>query len=78
MKVSQTKTLSESQAAAIIGIHPETLARLRRDRKIPSWRKIGRRVKYTQEDIDRAIASFEQGSHVQARSEGKVLEARFG
>lgn len=72
------KTITEPQAAALIGIHPETLGRLRRERKIPSWRQIGRRVKYTPEDIDRAIASFEQGSHVQAVSEGKVLKARFG
>lgn len=74
----KAKTLSESQAAELIGIHPETLARLRRDHKIPSWRKIGRRVKYTPEDVDRAIASFERGSRSEFRSEGKVLEARFG
>ena len=74
----KAKTLTETQAAQMIGIHPETLARLRRQRKIPSWRKIGRRVKYTPEDVDRAIASFERGSHSEARSERKVLEARFG
>lgn len=74
----KAKTLTEAQAATLIGIHPETLARLRRDRKIPSWRKIGRRVKYTQEDVDRAIASFGTGSHFESVSEGKVLEARFG
>jgi len=74
----KSKTLTEAQAAGKIGIHPETLARLRRARKIPSWRQIGRRVRYTPEDVDRAIASFEAGTHVESRSEGKVLNARFG
>ena len=74
----KAKTLTEPEAAAMIGIHPETLARLRRSRKIPSWRKIGRLVKYLPEDVDRAIASFRDGEAVQESSESNVLKARFG
>lgn len=74
----KSKTLTESEAAKLIGVHPETLARLRRDGKLPSWRQIGRRVKYTPEDVERAIASFECGPHPAARAVGKVTEARFG
>lgn len=72
------KLLNETEAAKMLDVHPETLARLRRERKIPSWRKIGRRVKYTPEDVERAIASFGRGSHVEACSDRKVLQARFG
>lgn len=75
--MKKAKTLTEPEAAAMIGIHPETLARLRRSRKIPSWRKIGRLVKYLPEDVDRAIASFQTGE-AQESSESNVLKARFG
>lgn len=80
-KVSQ-KTLNESQAAAIIGISPGTLARHRLAGRIPTWRQIGRLIKYTPEDVDRAIASFEAGSAdpdaIRQEAERRVVQGRFG
>ena len=72
----KAKTFTEAQAANMIGIHPGTLAAWRRQGKVPSWRQLGRKVKYTPEDIERFIASKRRGQIDD--SEGRVVEARFG
>jgi predicted site-specific integrase-resolvase len=72
----------ESDAAAMIGIHPETLARYRREGRVPTWRQVGRLIKYTPDDVDRAIASFEKAgpdlAEVERTAQQKVLKGRFG
>jgi len=80
MKI-KPKTLNEAEAAAMIGIAPGTLNRWRREGKIPSWRQAGRLIKYTPEDVDRAIQSLQKTGDqiVDVRQiDRKVLSARFG
>lgn len=81
MSVKKAITLTEPEAAAKIGIHPSTLAQLRRKGKVPSWRQIGRKVKYTPEDVERFIASTRRGQLEDYRISSltdRVAMARFG
>lgn len=75
--------MNEAQAAAMIGVSPGTLARHRLAGRIPSWRQIGRLVKYTPEDVDRAIAAFADGpqtdpDQIRQEAERRVVQGRFG
>lgn len=73
-------TLTESQAAQRIGLSPSKLSKMRRAGKVPSWRQIGRLVRYTPEDVDRFIASQQAGQIVKCDqlNERRLTEVRFG
>ena len=71
------KVFREEQAAAMMTISPQTLARWRREGKIRHYRQLGRLIRYTQEDVDANIA---ETSNVRPRvmEVRPVTEARFG
>jgi Helix-turn-helix domain len=48
--------LSSEQAAAILGINEETLARLRRQKRSPAYFKLFGRVIYKRADLDAYVA----------------------
>lgn len=50
------QTLTTHQAAAYLGLSPNTLERWRWSGKGPSYRKLGRAVRYTREDLDAYLA----------------------
>jgi excisionase family DNA binding protein len=76
----KTKTLTEEQAAQQIGVSYSTLSKLRRAGKVPSWRQIGRCVRYTPDDVERFIAAKQKGQirDCDQLSERRLTEARLG
>lgn len=74
---SKPKVFREAQAAKLMDISPQTLARWRREGKVRHYRKFGRLIKYTLEDVDANIA---ETSNVRPRlmEARPVTEARFG
>ena len=50
-----TGMLSEAQAAKILGVHKETLARQRRARTGPAFTQVGKRILYSQEALEEYV-----------------------
>jgi predicted DNA-binding transcriptional regulator AlpA len=61
--------LTETEAAALIGVKRNTLAVWRMQGRGPKFRKVGRSVRYSPSEIDRYLASVECSNTVQS---GKV------
>ena len=53
----ETKLLTTAEAAARVGLSPRTLERLRVTGGGPKYRKIGRWVRYTEQDLDEWLES---------------------
>ena len=51
MKVESFKTYSNEETAKILGIAKQTLHNLRHHRKGPNYYRIGRLIRYREEDI---------------------------
>lgn len=75
--MSKTKLFTEAEAAKQMDCSPITLWRRRKENVVRHYRKNGRLIRYTQEDIDNNIADMKafQPKPVAQRS---VSEARFG
>ena len=71
------KLLTEKQAAKMMQCSPATLYRLRRDKTIRHYRKLGRLIRYTEQDIALNVEDMKafKPSPVAHRP---VSEARFG
>lgn len=78
--MAKPRTLTETQAAHLIGISYGTLNKMRRAGKVPAWRQVGRRVFYLPEDVDRFLAAKQKGqiTDCDQLSERRASEARFG
>jgi DNA-binding protein YbaB len=50
-----TGMLSEAEAARILGVHKETLARQRRARTGPAFTQVGKRILYSQEALEEYV-----------------------
>jgi len=50
-----TGMLSEAEAAKILGVHKETLARQRRARTGPAFTQVGKRILYSQEALEEYV-----------------------
>lgn len=75
--MSKKKLFTEAEAAALLGCSAVTLYRRRKDGEIRHYRKNGRLIRYTQEDIDlnlEGMKAYQPKPVVQRR----VSEARFG
>lgn len=75
--MSKTKLFTEEEAAKQMSISAISLYRRRKEKKAKYYRKIGRLIRYTQEDIDRNIAEFGTMRPTPV-SQPQVTEARFG
>lgn len=75
--MSKTKLFTEAEAAKQMNISAISLYRRRKEEKARHFRKIGRLIRYTQEDIDRNIAEFGT-MRLTPVSQSSVTEARFG
>lgn len=75
--MGKTKLFTETEAAKLMDCSAITLYRRRKANEIRHYRKNGRLIRYTQEDIDNNIADMKafQPKPVELRS---VAEARFG
>lgn len=77
-EVMKPKLFTEEQAAELMQCSAITLYRKRRDKTIRHYRKIGRLVRYTQEDIDRNIEEAGAFRPTPVINQRPVTEARFG
>lgn len=75
--MSKTKLFTEVQAAEQMQCSAITLYRKRKDKEIRHYRKLGRLIRYTQEDIDQNIADMAAFRPAPV-SQRPVTEARFG
>lgn len=75
--MNKSKVFREDQAARLMDISPQTLARWRREGKIRHYRKMGRLIKYTPEDVDANIADT-ANARPRLIEQRPVSEARFG
>lgn len=75
--MGKTKLFTEAEAAKLMDCSAITLWRRRKANEIRHYRKNGRLIRYTQEDIDNNIADMQayQPKPVELRP---VSEARFG
>lgn len=75
--MSKTKLFTEAEAAKALGCSAITLWRRRKSNELRHYRKNGRLIRYTQEDIDNNLADMKacQPKPVVQRP---VSEARFG
>lgn len=71
------KLFTEAQAARQMDCSPNTLYRRRKENKIRHYRKNGRLIRYTQEDIDLNIADM-AANRPSPVGQRPVAEARFG
>jgi hypothetical protein len=76
-KMSKLKLFTEAQAAKLMDCSAVTLYRRRKENKVRHYRKNGRLIRYTEEDIALNIADMaaNRPSPVSTRP---VTEARFG
>lgn len=71
------KLFTEAEAARQIGCSAVTLYRRRKDGEIRHFRKNGRLIRYTQEDIDLNIEGM-KAYQPKPVAQPSVSEARFG
>jgi excisionase family DNA binding protein len=71
------RLFTEAEAAKQMTCSAITLWRRRKENKIRHYRKIGRLVRYTQEDIDQIIEES-KACRPAPISQRSVTEARFG
>lgn len=45
-------TISQTEAARLLGLSERTLERYRHEQRGPRWRQLGRRVVYTEKDLE--------------------------
>lgn len=75
--MSKTKLFTEAEAAKQMDCSPVTLWRRRKENKIRHYRKNGRLIRYTQEDINQNIADM-AANRPSPVAQRPVTEARFG
>lgn len=75
--MSKIKLFTEAQAAKLMDCSAITLYRRRKENKIRHYRKNGRLIRYTEEDIARNIADMAANQPMPV-SQRPVTEARFG
>lgn len=75
--MSKKKLFTEAEAAEQMTISAITLWRRRKENQIRHYRKIGRLIRYTQEDIDQIIEES-KAFRPAPISQRPVTEARFG
>lgn len=71
------KLLTEKQAAKIMQCSPATLYRLRKDQTIRHYRKLGRLIRYTEQDIALNVEDMNACKPTPV-AHRPVTEARFG
>lgn len=75
--MSKIKLFTEAQAAAQMGCSVVTLWRRRKENKLRHYRKNGRLIRYTQEDINQNIEEM-KACRPTPIVQRPVSEARFG
>lgn len=74
---SKIKLFTEAEAAKQMTISASKLYLMRKKKEIRHWRKIGRLVRYTQDDINQNIADL-AACRPMPVAQRPVTEARFG
>lgn len=77
MSSNKIKLFTEAEAAKQMDCSPITLWRRRKENKIRHYRKNGRLIRYTQEDIDLNIEEM-SACRPTPVAQPRVSEARFG
>ena len=75
--MSKIKLFTEAEAAKLMDCSAVTLYRRRKENKIRHYRKNGRLIRYTQEDINQNIADMAANRPTPV-AQRPVTEARFG
>jgi predicted DNA-binding transcriptional regulator AlpA len=75
--MSKLKLFTEAQAAKEMTISAATLYRRRKDNQVRHYRKIGRLIRYTEEDIRLNLEDL-KAFRPSVVSQRPVTEARFG
>lgn len=71
------KLYTEAEAAEFLGCSAATLWRRRKEHKIRHYRKNGRLIRYTREDIDKNLEDM-KAYQPKLVTQRPVSEARFG
>ena len=71
------KLFTEAEAAKLMDCSAVTLYRRRKENKIRHYRKNGRLIRYTEEDINQNIAEM-AANRPSPVAQSRVTEARFG
>lgn len=74
---SKTKLFTEAEAAKELGCSPVTLYRRRKANELRHYRKNGRLIFYTREDIENNLADM-KACQPKPVAQRPVSEARFG
>jgi excisionase family DNA binding protein len=75
--MSKIKLFTEAEAAKLMDCSAVTLYRRRKENKIRHYRKNGRLIRYTEEDIHQNIAEM-AANRPSPVVQSRVTEARFG